>query len=393
MKDIYITFYDVGEKYTTIYNGFSFGRDTSTDYLDIYFSERDDTDSIKAIINSIDGVRKIWCSVTTCSHFLRIMPIVDDRWIVGGPFVNFIKSIPEVESKVQHLNCEMYAGQMENYLGKDVSSNFDFYFEDLVRTFEGEQIVISSNIGSGCYWNRCTFCNFNNYSWPKFLRPNIEKIISSLPESPFHGKIVGCHLCMSSTPPEILGRVVKAKKKSTILALYVRADDFIIEEVKKYDDLSGFSFSIGLEGLAQSVIDNLDKGVKIDSILELTELLLKKNSVVRLNLMTNHIYKDYSVVDESKNVLLKIKTFREKYRNLVIRMHGPILFLSKQTAEKYGPHECYTDGLVDYYINILSDEQKHYNNIIDKEMKKITPFVRRFDYFNVPSLVKKEVSI
>ncbi len=390
MKDIYITFYDLGKVYTTIYNGFSFGRDETIDYSNFYFSNQDNTNKIRETINSAKDVRKIWCSVTTCNHFLQIKPIVDSRWIVGGPFINFIKSMPEVEAKIKHLNCEIFSGQIEDYLGKSLSGTFDFYFKDFIYKFKNKQIVFASNIGSGCYWNRCTFCNFKNYSWPRFIRPDIEKLIKSLPESPLNGNMMASHTCMSSTSVDVLRQIVKSKKENTYLALYLRADDFIIDEVKNYNDLKGFSFSLGVEGLAQGIIDNLDKGMKLKSMLELTEILLIRNAVVRLNLMTNHIYNGQNEIKESIETLLKMKIFREKYNNLAIRMHGPILFLSKQMAEKYGPCECYTDGLVDYYINILSKEQIHYNSIIDKEMGKITPFVRRFDYFNVPSLVRKE---
>ena len=391
MKDIYITFYDSGKVYTTIYNGFSFGRDKTIEFLDLYFSNQDSTNKIKETIDSIKGIRKIWCSVTTSNHFLQVKSIVDNRWILGGPFINFINSIPEVESRVQNLDCEVFSGQIEDYLGESLSGDFDFYFKDFISRFKNKQIVFASNIGSGCYWNKCVFCNFKNYSWPRFLRPNIEKLINSLPESPLGDNVVGSHACMSSTPVDVLRQIVKSKKKNTILALYLRADDFIIDEVRSYDNLKGFSFSLGMEGLSQGIIDNLDKGMKLKSMLELTEILLMKNAVVRLNLMTNHTYSGKDEVNECIETLSKIKTFREKYNSLAVRMHGPILFLSKQVAEKYGPHGCYTDGFVDYYINILSDEQKHYNNIVSEEMKKITPFVRRFDYFNVPSLTKKEL--
>ena len=87
--DIYITFFArrSNDKHLNIANGFSFGREKKEDDVDLCFHHGRKPSFIADYLKRYPSADRIFCSLSYSAHLDSIAPIVDDRWVLGGPLV------------------------------------------------------------------------------------------------------------------------------------------------------------------------------------------------------------------------------------------------------------------------------------------------------------------
>lgn len=344
--DIYITFYRLkntkSKKIILINNAFSFGRDKKPEDMDLFF-DNDDPFIETKIKKSIDFYKpdKIWVSLTYDYEILSILNIIDKRWILGGPLVSCNIKNKKFENFFNNIPTFVYTS-MEEYLGKEISSDFDPYFLDFVRK-EYSKYVVLYNLCVGfyrCYWSKCTFCSYrlNEKLGYNFKRKDIQKISKSA--IPFdENNIFISTLCMSSIDSKTLNQILSNNKKS-IIQMTMRADRKIINVIKKYDNLRNYIFTIGLEGLSQQIINELNKGIKIENVFEITKEILKRNGFVRITLMKNYTFLTKEIVEDCKKNIENFEEIGKKYSKNKLSLEFvfglPVLWFDIYNAEKYG---------------------------------------------------------
>ena len=374
--DIYITFYSIEESSIVdctgnktfennmlmINNGFSFGRDKKESDIDLFFNIFDEnvTVNIEQSINKYKP-NKIWASITFYSELQSIINIIDERWIIGGPHI--FNNKDNLKFKEQFLKSKLIYTTMEEYLGKEISSDFDPYFIEFAKQFPNYDISYNISLGLyPCYWGKCKFCTFKNVSM-QYKRKNIDKIING---SVLNNKFIG-FINLSSTSPNVLKKIVNANNKHNIIELFMRADEQILKQIKQFDDLQSYVFTIGAEGLAQGIIDELNKGYKISVLFELIEEILKRNGKVRLSMMCNYAFLTRDIVDEFNNNIKIIEEIYKKYATMdnQLKLYGytnPVFWPDKTHAEEEG----FSSVSLRNFVNIPSYSNDSYATIIPK---------------------------
>jgi hypothetical protein len=150
MMNLYVTFFSKrkNNKHLVVANGFSFGRQKKAEDVDVFFNQGCSTKVIHDYIKKIPSVDRIFCSLSYRDHLISIRPIVNEKWILGGPLASWMTA------KGINFSGEVFPGYLEQYLGKSgLSCEFDPYFAELVKAAQIPHLFFNCNIGKGCYLN------------------------------------------------------------------------------------------------------------------------------------------------------------------------------------------------------------------------------------------------
>ncbi len=161
-------------------------------------------------------------------------------------------------------------------------------------------------------------------------------------------------------------------KKTVNFYTYIRADKKIVDVIKKYDDLSNQSLSIGLEGFNQHTLDELKKGFKIENVLKLTDLITERKGRVFLNIMEDYPFLTEDDVLESFAIIDRIKEINNKNDLVVINSNGPIWWPKIEFVSKWGvPFKRSFGEWVACLLPSDSEQYKYNKQIMDylKESK------------------------
>jgi len=306
----FITFYRLENKILTISNSFSFGREYLGKGIDFFIEQKSPVEEIASQLTSPDiKFKKIYCSVNFNIEFETIRPLIEDNWIIGGPaVVDALSSKKDGKGLLEKETLESYSGKT------NLSSKFNPYFKEfvdkMIQKYDIESVQYFCSISKGCYWDKCNFCHYKHYATTYYTRPNVTKIINSLPK--FSKKSL-VHLGTETPTSSILRDILKANiPKNILLELPIRADKGLIKELKKSKSAKGILFRIGVEALGQVGQDKLNKGMKVENILEFIDLALRKEGSICLLMMDLHAFANKKMVDEGLDFLNKLKKI---YRN------------------------------------------------------------------------------
>ena len=360
--DIYITFFARRNKnkYLNIANGFSFGREKKPDDVDLYFNQGRDPSVIAGHLKRYPAAERIYCSLCYSPHLKSVAPLIDERWVLGGPFVAGLLS------RGGDVPGTAFPGSFESYLGKkELSSTFDPYFANLVKTVKVPHLFFNCSLGKGCYWSKCKFCDYRHYDSKgeragKFtLRPNVGEIIEQL--RPLEGnKTWNAHLGIPATPAKALAEILDSKRdRKLILTVFLRADRPILDVLRDRPDPTSCEkilFSIGCESLSQTALDLLNKGTTVDDTLELTRLILERSGSVVLGIMDHYVFANRRIAAEYLESLERLKEIVKKYPKSRVKFtnNGVTRWPSKEaieeftddyTAEESGGYERYTANI------------------------------------------------
>jgi len=377
--DIYITFYSIcHSKLIRLNNGFSFGRSKKSGDVDLLFNGNN-LETPKLIQDAINkhNPDKIWVSITYNYEAITIYKIVDERWIIGGPLVYWSKGKDNFSDFFPTGPTYVFTS-MEEYLGNELSSDFDPYFVDYF-TENYNDVVVQYNICLSlrwCYWSKCTFCTYHGLgkdrSWE---RCNIEKIIESALGC-IGGNTYSGQTCTPALTSGLLKRISKANTKHAFLISFMRPDESILDAVRQVDDLTGQEFIIGAEGFAQGIVDELNKGFKVSTLVELTDEIVKRNGGISFSLMFNYTFLTKEMVAEYIETAKKIENIGYKYDRpylLGTNIEPSIIWQDKYNAEKFGFPSVrvthpWSKGL--YMSRVPEDsDQKMFNDVIFNYIK------------------------
>ena len=168
-----------------VFNGFSFiAHAIALDHFFVNPADMSDVVLQKALCNALSGYEKIYCSLTAAAHFHAIRRVADKRWMFGGPAI-INAAVPPTSN-----SCK---GTMESLLGMPPSTTFTDYWTGH-PALPRKPVYFSCSLGNGCYWNKCTFCDYRSYGHTFCMKDDIGKILSQLS----HPESTCCvHLCVA----------------------------------------------------------------------------------------------------------------------------------------------------------------------------------------------------
>ena len=338
LKTLFLTGYARKNKALYISNGFSYFRNQFTDAEDFFYSveSTDDYQVIRQLIKEFD---QIYASFVFTKQLLFLKDLIDERWTIGGPALNQSQDI------LEQLTCTKCFGTYEAHIGQpEYSICFSNYWEKLTEKFPDTQhIHYGMSIGHGCYWNKCTFCNFDNFPTKYATRPSIESIPEFVSAQKYKQHIytgIDSTLARQIQPLATAANVVH--KRNAVLHTYIRLDEAVLVELEKCADLRGLLVMVGPEVFAQRGIDIIQKGINIQNLPRLVELM-ERGLSIQINLIHNWNFFDKEMYEESIEIYNSVKRtkktiFREQVlvltHKLICNWYNP--FMVQQLQKAYG---------------------------------------------------------
>jgi len=336
--NIFITFYNLDSSRTLFISaGFFFTRHL-LEGDDLFISQTETKEEVEKIFSEIPAnTNRIYCTLNYSFETELIADFVDDRWVIGGP--EAVEIIREGTSPLL-TRCELTAKSFESMCEVPPSTKFTYYFEDLVAKLNPRAVSYPCAIGSGCYWNNCTFCSFHLYSGETSYKTkaNITEIINNLKPLSVPSQV---HTCVSSCSSKVLDQLLAASvPDGIILSEFIRADEDILEFIKTTNQTAfkNHFALLGMETFSQSVSDRLNKGASVANYLLLLEYILSRGGSVALYIMTWIPFVDEIIVNESLPVIKELERIVSKYpkERFSVINSGEVLWPTEELAQKMG---------------------------------------------------------
>lgn len=288
-------------EYVLIYNGFSSCFDLF-DFDNHIFSRIDSLTShspgsdVFKILDYAEGYDKIYCSVTSDYELDYLRPVLDKRWVVGGPAIqntNVDLNVP----------CETTKKFVPEYFG---ISNYDYtyystYFDQIMKLYPKRMAFVHANIGGICYWNKCRFCKFNTGRRPPLVGNALIQFLENIDKSKSHFQ---AHLANPAVLPSQLETIIEySPRKKNWLQVFVRSDREINEVFEKFSngELKNVLVGLGIETPSETIRnDILNKNLSDEGIFEMIEHVLRLDGTLELSVMSNYFFATKKCVDESR---------------------------------------------------------------------------------------------
>jgi len=299
-----------------------------------------------ALRSALANFEQIYCSLTATEHLQAILPIVDGRWLFGGPAI--------ISNKVP-VGIKCYQGTMESLLGMPPSNTFTDYWTGhpwLPR----KPVFFACSIGSGCYWNKCTFCDYHNYSHKFSKKKDIAKILLQLKNNHLTNNV---HLCIAAFTPEILKEILSTGQQHKFtFVCFCRADRGLVKFVKEYkQSLYGLLFCLGVETLSSEGMAVLKKGFDFEMVFEMTQAIVEKGGRVEWSLMDNLPFLTTEMAEGYEKNCARASMLAKSYPLLTMHNNGPVLWPDSKIAGQHGAFRILPDGRA---ISVISPGMPSY---------------------------------
>lgn len=313
---LFLTYYRLDKDILDIYNGFSFGchHIKKADYK--FITDNVDISKLKG---EIEKYSKIYYSVTFPYQLKLIEKIVDDRWVIGGPYIDII------EGKQTTLCKE---------LGVEEDDIFTSYWDKWLskEKISPRTIRYSANCKTHCYWNRCKYCG-GVYGKKKVER-NILKVLKQLPEQ--DGFCSYVNMVNGSIDIEKLKILCQYDvPERTVIKAGIRPDKEVMNIIERSEKLRGIDFGIGVENLSQKGFDVLDKGFTLNDALSSAKSMVVRGAYVSFSLVSSFGIYDEVEIDKS------LKWIGDNLRSPFVRFWDTFEYEwpNEQIAAEFGPYE------------------------------------------------------
>jgi hypothetical protein len=340
-KPAAITFWTEQPTGTTVFNGFSFVAHVQP--FEHYFvnpNQMSDPVRLESLRAELLKHDRIYCSLTTMLHLPPVQPIVDDRWLFGGPAI--------INSRLRPaLNC--HKGTFESLLEIPTSTTFTDYWTGH-PALPRKRVFFSCPIASGCYWNKCLFCDYREYSSAFAKKDQIATILSQL-RNPESTQCV--HLCVAAATPAVLKEVLATGVQSRFtLVCFCRADAGMVNFMKSYKKpLSGMYITLGLETFSPAANKILNKGFDLEAVWEMTNVIFDKGGCVGWSIMDSLPFMTADMAEEYEKNCARAAELARRYPQISMCNNGPLYWPSPAIASRFGPFTTLPDG---HAINIIS---------------------------------------
>lgn len=368
MRDVFVCFYSFNHSDNSLIvsNGFSFE--------DGQLSERPEHIWIDRL-NPMPEIEadRIFCSATFLSDLIKIGRVVDDRWTIGGPAVDYLSG----------FGSSKYF--KPGPIGpRSFFSPFKVTWDELRQRFNPDITYFSASLGEGCYWNKCEFCSH------KFLHKGASvrsrdpyRLIEEIPEN----ESFAADVCKDTLSVSELKAICGRKNRKTLILTFLRADKHIVSAIKNCPDLTRTVFVIGTETPSQTIRDIIGKGQSDEDILELSEIICSRGGIVNMTQMSRYGCITQKCVDEAYVFIDKLASIANKYSTqITCSGYYPTGWYTRESAERVSgglpvieqTKEVFGIEIKRYYVEIMRDkEEDRLNNMIIDRLRTTDLFSRQ----------------
>jgi hypothetical protein len=328
---------DLSERVLNVFNGFSFVRNR-LEGVDVILDQTTQTvQEARLMLSRFPSDARFFCSLSVPTQWFYMSTLVDERWVLGGPLIPFMKK------GTAQCRAELFDGHAEEYFGLPYIPAISYYFEDYVLRHPAKSLYICASLGSGCYWNKCRFCSHTAGGFKPFVRSHVERLLGQIRR--VGGKETRFFVGFSSTPPEVLKTILESGVTHRVLMkAFVRADESIIDVVEGSDDLNGFTLVVGAESFSQSINDMLMKGTQWENLLRLIDVTAARGGRVQLDTMEHYPFITEAHLKEADETISRLLELRAKHgrRCFFVLNFGPTVWYDEkqlaQVCDAWHPH-------------------------------------------------------
>ena len=386
-----VTLFRYLENQISLYNGFSYVDHMIPEHEHVFIDLDDIQNNIDYYKTLLEPYDKIYCTILFSHDFNIIYPLIDDRWIIGGPLTSCSTS-----RRISEL-CT--STTFEKFFGQPISNEFTrywdkYFFDEFGKPFN--KINYMASLSNNCYWGKCKYCTFSSPSG--FIR-NSKYILSNL--KGYKDIDSGIHTCSSATSlaeiTAILHELPRLREDRIGIISFIRADKFMLDSIRSVDDLNGLLLELGIESFSQKMCDKLNKGISKKTELDLIKSILQRNGRVDCTIMHPIPGMNKEIFIESRDYLKKLMdTIKdENYEGrLKFCIVGPPQWVDKKSAEEFG--ECVKLEPVTLYnerfdrLETWNDEEIYINYIshVEKDTDSFKYNSEFFDLLTETKLVR-----
>jgi len=324
--DAYVTFYGRFGARLRVANGFSFAR-APGEFRDVFHRVGD-----RGLGERTAGFDRVFCSLHWPRHWREALPHLDDRWVLGGPFVAGWTKDRDVPASIIDGPLERVADP-----GAGLAGDFDPYFLALLDELPGvHHVEYASSIGTGCHWGRCTFCGEDQGKAERLERPSAGAVVLAAPER--DGVAFRANLCTPAATADQLQDVLAAMPARPGLGCqtFVRPEPSVISVVRQARDLSGLTLSTGAEVLSAEALRRLGKGFEPAHVLALVAMACERGASVTLGVMDMIPDLSPAEAEEAARNVELVGAMRRQGARVSVIQNGPVSWFRREAAERFG---------------------------------------------------------
>ena len=171
-------------------------------------------------------------------------------------------------------------------------------------------------VNTGCFWNKCAFCDFRFSHGQKYIKPELKSIDKLIREIEYLVNELGAHtiwLLSEAVLPghikKVCERIIQGNIKINFM-IWARADDGWDLETCKLMKRAGCELvRVGVENFSQRLLDLMDKGIKRENVFK----MLDNMDAAGIDFRMGFIYDFPSITEEELAENLEIVTnYKEK---------------------------------------------------------------------------------
>lgn len=379
----FVTLYRMGKQYRPdeticLVNGFSFVdhlfKNHKHFFLNISNTSEEEIANIKKEIiklkNELKPFKTIYLStISLTDDFFNIVPLLDERFIVGGPAIEFLN-----DEKISKLTgAKFIKTTFETYLGVPTQNQFNEYWNDY---FDKDTVFGYAITDATVCPYKCAFCTYNT---TEKVNRDLESMLIKVTERKTLKFIMLTAPLQSPSNISIIRKLYdRIQKSNTYIWAFVRSEEKVIEEIKKFDDLSNIEFSNGLEYFSNSCLERVNKTEKVENAIELAKTILDRNGIISFSCLSMSPQFDEHELDESIKNFKIFNSLYTDYNGLLFRSAGNVYTFNeedkiKKICKNYLKYSFpeYMDDNIMYISDYDSSIDEAFNFIFDKYLKNI----------------------
>ena len=193
----------------------------------------------------------------------------ESLYLLAFDISNF-KSIPNL---IYRNNDEVIWNKSDTAI--DLNSlpflNFDSFYNDLWSSSENVNMYffhygrLPIEISRGCWWNKCTFCNYSN-CLPQYREKNVKRIVEEIKFLSDKYTMLNFQIISNTLPKKdyrLLFEEIKKLGRDFNFYAELRAGQLKSYEYKLMLEAGFTNVQVGIESFSQSYLKKINKGVRV----------------------------------------------------------------------------------------------------------------------------------
>ncbi len=241
------------------------------------------------------------------------------RYIEGKVKLTDVSNIIYLDKNKQFVENNIFDNNINEYVEPNYSG-YDF------TEYNAVDPVLPIRTSTGCYWGKCTFCNYDKIS--KYNQRTVDSVINEINFLINKYKINIFYIVDAALSPSFINEFADKILEKDLEIYYftnLRFEDCYTPEFLGKLYKSGLrSVGWGLESASPRILKLMNKGIKIET----AERILKNTSFWGIK---NHLYYIHKFPSETENDFKLTYNFIKKNKKYISSVRGHEFYLDKNS--------------------------------------------------------------